>query len=118
MIRKKGSYAVEIKEKMRGGDGSVRIEKFWEPEKELKAKNRLFAKLVLEPGSGIGFHNHDKEEEVFVILKGKAEVDDNGVKTALGEGDTILTGNGAGHSIKCVGDTTLEVLAVISCYNS
>jgi mannose-6-phosphate isomerase-like protein (cupin superfamily) len=118
MIKRKDDFSIEIKENMRGGEGSVKIEKFWEPGTDLKANNRLFAKLTIEPGSGIGFHNHDNEEEVFLILKGKAEADDNGETVTLNEGDTILTGDGAGHSIKNIGDDTLEVMAVISCYGN
>ena len=116
MIKRNGNYEKIIKKEMRDGTGEVLIEKFWDPETELKANNRLFAKLTLEPGSSIGFHNHDNEEEVFVITKGVAEVDDNGNKDILYPGDTILTADGAGHSMKSIGDTTLEVVAVISCY--
>jgi mannose-6-phosphate isomerase-like protein (cupin superfamily) len=116
MIRRAGEYTVDVKEQMRGGEGSVKIEHYWHPGTEMKAANRLFAKLTLPPGSSIGFHQHSEEEEVFVILRGSAETDDNGVKTVLNVGDTILTGNGAGHSIKCVSQEPLEVLAVISCY--
>ena len=116
MIRRTGEYTVDVKEQMRGGEGSVKIEHYWHPGTEMKAANRLFAKLTLQPGSSIGFHQHSEEEEVFVILRGAAETDDNGIKTVLNAGDTILTGNGAGHSIKCVSQEPLEVLAVISCY--
>ena len=116
MIKHNGEYKCDIRENMRGGNGSVKIEQLWNPGEELKANNRLFAKLSLEPGSGIGFHNHDNEEEVFVIIKGTAEADDNGKIEILKAGDTILTANGAGHSIKNIGDETLEILAVISCY--
>lgn len=116
MIRKKGDYEKEVKVNMRGGEGSVLIEKFWEPAKELKSKNRLFAKLTLAPGSSIGFHRHENEEEVFVVLQGTAEADDNGEKIILEKGDTILTGEGKGHSIKSIGRDDLELLAVISCY--
>ncbi len=116
MIRRTGEYTVDVKEQMRGGEGSVKIEHYWHPGIEMKAANRLFAKLTLQPGSSIGFHQHSEEEEVFVILRGAAETDDNGIKTVLNAGDTILTGNGAGHSIKCVSQEPLEVLAVISCY--
>lgn len=116
MIKRKEEFQTEIRKNMRGGDGEVRIEKLWDPEKDLKANNRLFAKLVLEPGSGIGFHNHDDEEEIFVILKGTAEADDNGKKVVLNTGDTIITGDGAGHAIKNIGDDTLEIMAVISRY--
>ncbi len=116
MIKRNGNYEKIIKKEMYGGAGEILIEKFWDPETELKANNRLFAKLSIEPGSSIGFHKHDNEEEVFVIIKGIAEVDDNGTKETLNPGDTILTANGAGHSMKSIGDETLEVLAVISCY--
>lgn len=116
MIRRKGEYKTEIREKMRDGQGKVIIEKFWEPEVDLKANNRLFAKLTLAPGDSIGFHRHENEEEIFVILKGEAEVDDNGKIVRLQTGDTILTGGGAGHAIKSVGKENLEVLAVITCY--
>ena len=117
MIKRKEDYKRVIREKMRGGTGRVTIETLWDPETELKANNRLFAKLIIEPGSSIGFHAHENEEEVFVILKGSAEADDNGMAVILNPGDTILTGDGAGHSIKALGNETLEVLAVISCYS-
>ncbi|HPN84523.1 MAG TPA: cupin domain-containing protein [Victivallales bacterium] len=116
MIRKNGEFITETREKMRGGEGKVTIEKIWEPGKDLKAKTRLFAKLILEPGSSIGFHKHENEEEVFLILKGEAELDDNGKTSLLKAGDSILTGGGAGHSVKCSGKSPLEILAVISEY--
>ena len=116
MIKKDGTYEIIIKKEMRGGDGEVKIEKLWNEETELKANNRLFAKLILAPGSSIGFHKHENEEEVFVVLKGQAEMDDNGKKEILNPGDTILTADGAGHSVKSVGNEDLEMLAVISCY--
>jgi mannose-6-phosphate isomerase-like protein (cupin superfamily) len=116
MIRRNGEYTVDVRENMRGGDGKVKIEHFWDEANELKAPTRLFARLTIEPGCGIGFHNHDNEEEVFVIVKGTAEADDNGTTVVLNPGDTILTGNGAGHSIKCVGDEPLEIVAVIASY--
>lgn len=116
MIKRKGNFEKVVKEQMRGGTGKVLIEKLWDPETELKANNRLFAKLTLEPGSSIGFHAHNDEEEVFVILKGAAEIDDNGTTETLYPGDTILTADGAGHAVKSVGKENLEMMAVISLY--
>ena len=116
MIRRNNEFEKVIKKEMRGGSGQVLIEKLWDPETELKANNRLFAKLTIKPGDSIGFHVHNDEEEVFVILKGVAEMDDNGTTVVLNVGDTILTADGAGHSVKSVGDENLEMLAVISCY--
>jgi mannose-6-phosphate isomerase-like protein (cupin superfamily) len=117
MIRRNGSFQSEIRERMRGGEGSAKIEHIWKAKEDLGAQaTRLFAKVTLEPGCGIGTHPHDKEEEIYVILSGEAEVEDNGVKSILKPGDSILTGNGATHSIKCHGDKKLEFLAVINTF--
>ena len=35
MIRKAGNYRTEVRENMRGGNGSVKIEHFWEPGTEM-----------------------------------------------------------------------------------
>ncbi len=116
MIKRKAACKTEVREAMRGGPGKVEITHFWTPGEELKANYRLFAKLTMAPGSGIGFHRHDQEEEVFVVLRGKAEADDNGTKVILEPGDTIHTGGGAGHAITSVGEEPLELLAVIAKY--
>lgn len=116
MIRKSENYKAEIRKNMRGGNGKIKILHIWDEKNELKADTRLFAKLVLEPECGIGYHTHENEEEVFYIIKGTAEVDDNGEKITLRSGDSILTGEGKGHSITNTGNDDLEVLAVISCY--
>ncbi len=115
MIKTFNKYRTEIREKMRNGDGRVKIEHFWEPKTELKSNIRMFARLTLEPGASIGFHEHINEEEVFVVVRGTAEADDNGRKMILNAGDTILTGNSC-HAIKNAGDDTLELIAVIATY--
>ena len=116
VIRRNGEYRSEVRREMRGGSGEVKIEHFWEPESEMHSHTRMFARLTLEPGSSIGFHPHDGEEEIFVVVRGRAEADDNGRIVELGVGDTLLTGDGAGHAIRCVGDETLELVAVIGTY--
>ncbi|MBR7139473.1 MAG: cupin domain-containing protein [Lentisphaeria bacterium] len=116
MIRKAGEYRTELRENMRGGNGTVKIEHYWEAEKEMHAHNRMAAQLTLPPGGSIGFHNHENEDEIFVIIKGEAEADDNGKCVRLSAGDTLLTGNGAGHSIRNVGESDLVLTAIISTY--
>ena len=116
MIKRNGEYPVETRAAMRGGDGEVSIERLWEPGSEMKAANRFFARMTLPVGASIGFHRHEGEEEVFYVLSGAAEMDDDGEKVVLRPGDTILTGGGAGHAVKSVGDEPLEMLAVISKY--
>ena len=116
MIRKQCDCRTEERFRMSDGSGTVRIEHLFEPETELKAPTRLCARLILEAGSSIGFHRHENEEELFVIVRGCGEIDDNGSIKQVTAGDAILTGNGAGHAVKNTGNQTLEILAVITRY--
>ena len=115
MIKRKGSYEVDVRENMRGGKGAVRIEHFWKKD-ELKAKTRLCAKLTIQPGDSIGFHDHVDEEEVYLILRGQGQLSDGVNESIVNAGDTILTGDGAGHSVAALGDEPLEMIAVIVQY--
>lgn len=117
MIKKKCDCIVDVRNAVRGGKGQARFEHVWKQNEEIKANMRLFSRIILEPGCSIGYHVHENEDEIYVILKGRAEVDDNGVKKILEAGDSILTRNGEGHSITAIGDETLETLAVIGCYS-
>jgi len=112
MIKRNGSYAADKKENMRGGSGVVVIEHLLTPD-ELYEKGRLFAKITLQPGCSIGHHVHEGEMESYHIVTGQAEVDDNGDIVTVNTGDTVLTKNGEGHSIKNTGSTTLEFIALI-----
>jgi len=115
MIRRKGEYEVTFREEMRGGKGTVRIEHFWKRD-ELRSPTRLCARLILEPGCSIGFHEHVNEEEVFIVARGRGRVIDGDATVEVTEGDTILTGGGAGHAVEAIGDEPLELIAFIVQY--
>lgn len=112
MIRRDDERTAEIRERMRGGQGEVRIEHYWSKD-ELDAKTRLCAKIILPPGAGIGEHEHGQEEEVYIILSGRGRILEGSTATEVGPGDTVLTGNGASHAIENIGDEPLELIAFI-----
>lgn len=112
MIKKKQNFNTELRENMRGGDGTVAVTSFTTPE-ELMGKGRLFGKITLRPGCGIGFHIHEKDSELFYIVKGTAVYDDNGTKTTVTAGDVTLTPTGTGHAIKNESDEDVELVALI-----
>ncbi|MCX7710769.1 MAG: cupin domain-containing protein [Clostridia bacterium] len=115
MIKKAEQMVREIREQMRGGKGSVEIAHIFNQD-ELKGKTRLCAKITLNPGCSIGIHEHVNEEEIFYIIKGKALVEDNGIKQEVQAGDAIVTGGGASHAIENTGNEPLEIMAVILLY--
>lgn len=115
MIRRGSEMVKEIKEQMRGGKGTVEITHILKQD-EINGKARLVAKISLNPGCSIGWHEHVNEEEIYYILKGKALIDENGEKHELNPGDASLTKGGESHSIENIGDEVLEFVAVILLY--
>ena len=112
MIRKLAECKIERREHMRDGDGTVQITNFVQAS-ELCDKGRLFGKITLEPGCSIGYHIHEKDSELFYILKGTAEYNDNGEKTTVSAGDIAITPMGGGHSIANRSNEMVELVALI-----
>ena len=106
----------EIKEKMRGGEGNTEILHLVECKDE---KNiRMLAKVTLQPGCSVGYHEHITETEYYIILSGNGTVNDNGIEKPVKTGDVMITGNGASHSISNTGNLPLVFHAVIVTYNT
>jgi len=100
---------------MRGGTGTVTVQHFFKQD-AFTAKCRLCARLLLPPGASIGPHQHEREDEVYIVVKGTGLLEDGGTRTRVSAGDAILTGKGASHAIANAGTDTLEIVAVIMCY--
>ena len=115
MIKRKEQMHLEVKENMRDGEGSINILHLLKKD-EIKGNSRLCAKITINPGDSIGLHSHDNEEEIFYVISGKGEVNDDGVIDKLNPGDVLLTGDGAKHSVKNIGDEALEMIAIILLY--
>jgi len=56
MIRTEHECSVEYREHMRDGEGTVQITNFITGPEELNGKGRLFARITLNPGCSIGYH--------------------------------------------------------------
>lgn len=115
MIQRAGSMEVEVREKMKDGKGAVKVIHLLR-QIQMRGKCRFFGRMVIEPGCSIGLHRHDNEEEIYYILKGRGLAEDNGIKQEVKEGDIILTGGGATHSIENTSNEPLEVMGVILLY--
>ena len=112
MIKRSNEFTPDFRENMRGGDGTVIVTGFVTPE-ELNNKGRLFGKIILKPGCGIGFHVHETDSELFYIVKGSATYDDNGTTYTVNAGDVTVTPAGTGHSIKNETNEDVELVALI-----
>jgi len=115
MIRALREQGIEMRAGMRGGAGTVAVQQLFAAG-DFGAPVRLCARLTLPPGTSIGPHAHEGEDELYVITRGRARLSDDGVESLLAPGDAVLTGRGASHAIANAGDEPLELLAVIVLY--
>lgn len=107
-------YENMVKEKrtnMRGGEGEVFITHI--AEKDYLLHSRLMAFITIPKGASIGKHDHNKEIEYFIILKGEGLVVEDNNEYKVKPRDVVITGGGSSHSIKNCGKEDLEMIAVI-----
>ncbi len=102
-------------EGMRGGKGHVIVEDIL-GEQEFRGKGRLYAKVTLEPGCSIGYHEHHNESETYYFLSGEGEYSDNGKLMTVRPGDATFTPDGTGHGLENTGSENLVFMALILLY--
>jgi mannose-6-phosphate isomerase-like protein (cupin superfamily) len=111
MIIQRKNMKVEVKERLRDGEGKVTMTHLVPGEARRHCK--LFAELSLEPGASIGYHDHCENVEYFVILSGMGRANDDGTERPVKRGDVVITGNGSFHSIRNTGRWPLNMIAII-----
>jgi len=111
MVIHRSEMKTECKEKMRGGEGKTHLTHLLDGNSQKNA--RMFAEITLDEGCSIGDHRHDSETEYYFIISGFGTVNDDGKEVEVKQGDTIITGNGASHSIKNTGSVPLIFHAII-----
>ena len=114
MVIHRNEMNTEDKNKMRDGEGTAHLTYLLDANSQKNA--RLFAEISLNPGCSIGYHQHNSETEYFFIISGTGIVNDNGKEVEIKQGDSIITGNGASHSIKNTGSVPLVFHAIIITY--
>jgi mannose-6-phosphate isomerase-like protein (cupin superfamily) len=112
MIKRAGELSAEVFPNRFGGKGAVKVTRILEKD-EFYGKGRVFARNTIEPGSSLGYHQHNGDFEVYYILRGHGTVNDNGQEVQVGPGDVVYTGNGQYHGIENTGDETLEYIALV-----
>lgn len=113
MVRRSKDKPVIIKENFFGGEGRIVLNSFITGNDELYDKGRVFARTVIEPGSSLGYHMHQGDEEIFYILSGEGIFNDNGVEYDIQVGDVYITRDGESHGIVNTGTENIEMIALV-----
>ena len=112
MVRKE---TAQLREGMGGGKG-IGPAYVYEivSKEELLGHGRFFAKIVLPPGSSIGWHQHVHETEPYYILSGEGDFTDNdGTVTRVSAGDICTILPNQFHSIINNGSEDLALIALV-----
>jgi quercetin dioxygenase-like cupin family protein len=95
-----------------GGKGEARL--YHILDKEAIPFGRMYAKVVLAPGSSVGWHKHSGETEPYYILKGTGTfVDNDESRTEVHAGDICTIEDNQYHSIENNSDEDLEFIGLI-----
>lgn len=108
----KDERKVECVPNMAGGEGHVLIERLLN-EQQMDGKCRMYAKVTLEKGCSLGYHEHHNESETYYILSGHGLYNDNGREYEVKAGDCTFTGDGFGHGLVNLGTEDLVFMALI-----
>jgi mannose-6-phosphate isomerase-like protein (cupin superfamily) len=67
---------------------------------------------IIQPGSGIGEHEHDGEEELYYVLEGHGTMILDGESWPMGPGDVSLVRSGHTHGLINTGDRDMRLLVL------
>lgn len=112
MIHQHSEMKTEVKERLRGGQGSPAFRYLFSAE-ELGNRAEMLATVTLEPGASIGEHPHQGNGEVYYILSGAAQLTEDGVTREIHAGDAEFCADGHTHAIRNHTAEAVTFLALI-----
>ena len=88
-----------------------------EDDRYVVADNSTLKKLVtsiteLNPKKSTSGHSHRGQEEVYIFRSGKGEMEINGKRFSVSEGDIIFVEDGDFHKVHNTSDSVLEFVCV------
>lgn len=96
-----------------GGKGVAKVFHI-QTKEDLKKAGRLYARVVLDPGCSIGWHQHVGETEPYYILSGEGTfIDNDQSRTLVHAGDICTIKDNHFHSIENNRGKPLEFMALI-----
>lgn len=101
----------EFAHTLHGGEGDLRIRHHFAGTSQLPVALQT---RTLAPGAREGMHAHDDPalEEIYLVLSGRARIQQEGRTHLLGPGDALRAPAGTEHDLACAGPEPLEVLVV------
>jgi len=97
MIRNFYNVQPDLVENIHDGEGVVKVATIFD---KFTTKMQFFHYTVLPPGTSIGSHKHENDEEFYVILEGSGEMEVDGKKQPVSAGDVVMNEPFGTHGLK------------------
>ena len=94
-----------------GGSGPVDLYEIWGKD-DFKSKVDFIDRVVVPPGSTIGFHRHGDNEEMYIVLDGNGLMTIEDEEVRVETGDMILNPPGGRHGLVNDSDRKIDILVI------
>lgn len=93
-------------EKFKGGNGELLTRNF------VDEKNKIMMSKLL-PGANIGYHSHEQNSEVILIISGEGHFDYDGGRESFKAGDVHYCPMGHAHAMYNDGNEEVTYFAIV-----
>ena len=111
MIKNFLSTKKQHQQSSHGGSGAVALYEIWD-KADFQSDIDFIDRVVVPPGSNIGFHQHGNNEEMYVILQGTGLMKLEDEEVTVEQGDMILNPRGGSHGLTNNSDGDLDILVI------
>lgn len=94
-----------------GGSGPVALYEIWE-KADFKSNIDFVDRVIVPPGSDIGFHQHGNNEEMYVLLEGNGLMKMENEEIEVEKGDMILNPAGGRHGLSNHSTENIDLLVI------
>lgn len=101
----------QIQMKSHAGKGPVKLYEIW-GKTDFQSKCDFIDRVVIPPGSEVGYHRHENNEEIYIILAGTGKMVIDGQPHIIKKGDMILNSAFGEHGLVNNSNEDIDILVM------
>ena len=101
----------QTQESSHAGEGPVELYEIW-AKTDFDSNVDFIDRVVIPPGSSVGYHRHGDNEEMYIVLEGTALMTIDGEQRRISRGDMILNPAGGEHGLVNDSGKNIDLLVI------
>lgn len=101
----------QTQESSHAGKGPVELYEIW-AKADFDSNIDFIDRVVIPPGSSVGYHRHGDNEEMYIVLGGNARMTIDGEQRRVSTGDMILNPAGGAHGLVNDSERDIDLLVL------